>query len=305
MTYTSEVAPAASPLAQTSAPGQSAVQTKLPIVPAPSFSYVDWPAILCGSLLALAASFVMLTFGSAMGLGMVSAEPRESASLRWIMIASGLWFIWVVVSSIGLGSYFAGRLRHPIGDAVDDEVELRDGAQGLAVWAFAVVLGAVMAAQGMANLTGAAASLAGQATATVAAVAKDSFSLAAASLVRDPAGTVAPSAELTAEATGILTRSVANGALSDSDRTYLSGRIAAETGRTAEAVETAVDAAMLSAVQAWETLQEGIETSRRTAIVIAFVIAATLIAAAAIGYFAAVAGGKHRDDNIPLRSLRH
>ena len=47
-------------------------------------SYVDWPAIFAGTALAVALSFVLLTFGSAIGLSVASFEPGEGVSLRWI-----------------------------------------------------------------------------------------------------------------------------------------------------------------------------------------------------------------------------
>ena len=43
-------------------------------------SYVDWSAIFAGTVLASAISFVLLTFGSAIGLSLTSAyEGRGSA----------------------------------------------------------------------------------------------------------------------------------------------------------------------------------------------------------------------------------
>ena len=44
-------------------------------------SYVDWAAILAGARPSAALSLVLLTFGSAIGLTMVSAEPGEGVSL--------------------------------------------------------------------------------------------------------------------------------------------------------------------------------------------------------------------------------
>ena len=73
--------------------------------------YVDWPAIFAGTALAVALSFVLLTFGSAIGLSVASFEPGEGVSLRWLAIASGLWFLWVAITGFGAGGYLAGRLQ--------------------------------------------------------------------------------------------------------------------------------------------------------------------------------------------------
>ncbi len=285
---------------------QSEPTKSIPRAPAitASWSYVDWPAILAGSFVTLATSLLMLGFGSALGLSLVSAEPGEGVSLLWFSIITGLWFIWVVLSSIGAGAYLAGRLRHPIESADKDEVELRDGSQGLAVWAIAIVFGSIFAVNGVTSLTGAAA----QATAAVGngltEIADGPLSALTSALVRDDTGARVSSEELLADATTILTRSVTSGVMDAADRTYLIGRIATETGQSPATVETRVDAAMVAAKDAWETAQDAIEVARRAAIITAFVIAATLAVGAAVGYFVASLGGRHRDDGIPLRSLR-
>jgi hypothetical protein len=99
-------------------------------------------------------------------------------------------------------------------------------------------------------------------------------------------------------------RSLSEGEISADDQSYLVARIAAETGQSPAAVQTRLDEAQATAQTLWTDAQDAIEAARRAAIITAFAIAATLLAAAAVGYFAAVAGGKHRDDNIPLRTLR-
>jgi hypothetical protein len=50
--------------------------------------------------------------------------------------------------SFGSGGYVAGRTRTPYASAEADEVETRDGLHGVASWALAVVIGAVLAALG-------------------------------------------------------------------------------------------------------------------------------------------------------------
>ena len=109
---------------------------------APACSYVDWPAIFAGTALAVALSFVLLTFGSAIGLSVASFEPGEGASLLWLGIASGIWFIWVAITSFAAGGYLAGRLRRPVPGTSIDEIETRDGAHGVLVWATAALVGA-------------------------------------------------------------------------------------------------------------------------------------------------------------------
>src|SRR6185503_15136258 len=90
--------------------------------------YVDWGAIFAGVFLSIAISSVFLAFGSAIGLSLTSFRAGESAPVIGLVIAAGLWFLWVQLSSFIGGAYVTGRMRRRIGDAKAHEVELRDGA---------------------------------------------------------------------------------------------------------------------------------------------------------------------------------
>lgn len=109
-------------------------------------SYVDWSAVLAGAVLATAISFVLFTFGGAIGLSLSSPYEGEGINVVWFAIAAGLWFVWVQVSSFMAGGYIAGRLRRRAYDATEHEADVRDGAHGLLVWATGALLGAVLTA---------------------------------------------------------------------------------------------------------------------------------------------------------------
>lgn len=137
-------------------------------------SYVDWPAIIAGIVLASGISVLLLTFGSAIGLSMTDFRAGEGVSPIWIAIAAATWLLWVQISSFMAGGYIAGRLRKRHMDATEDEVDVRDGAHGLLVWAGALLVGSLIAVSGLgaaasaigstaAALTGAAAEVAGEA----------------------------------------------------------------------------------------------------------------------------------------------
>ena len=111
--------------------------------------YVDFSDIVGGALVATAISLILLGFGSALGLSFASAQPGEGISLRWVAIGGGLWLIWTAVSSGAAGGYFAGRMRKPVGDADADEIETRDGAHGIAVWALATLIMTLLGATGV------------------------------------------------------------------------------------------------------------------------------------------------------------
>lgn len=139
-------------------------------------SYVDWPAIIAGVVLASAISILLLTFGSAIGLSFSDFNAPDGANPMWIAIAAATWLIWVQVSSFMAGGYITGRMRRRHHDATDDEVDVRDGAHGLLVWSGALVLGAILAVSGVgavANAVGAAAGTLTTAAASAAGPAAD------------------------------------------------------------------------------------------------------------------------------------
>ena len=109
-------------------------------------SIVDWAAIIAGGLLATAISFILITFGSAIGLSLTSPYEGSGFSAAFLAVAVGLWVVWVQISSFIAGAYLAGRLRRRLPDATAHEVEVRDGSHGLLVWALGVVIGAMLAA---------------------------------------------------------------------------------------------------------------------------------------------------------------
>ena len=124
-------------------------------------SYIDWPAIFAGTVLATAISFVLLTFGSAIGLSLTSAYEGESTSLFWFAIIGGLWLLWVQISSFMAGGYLTGRMRRRTGDATEYESDIRDGSNGLVMWAIAVLIGAFIAFSGISGAVTTAANTAG------------------------------------------------------------------------------------------------------------------------------------------------
>ncbi len=263
-------------------------------VPAPS--YVDWPAIIAGAILASALSFVLLTFGSAVGLSMVSPEPGEGVSLRWVTIAGGVWFVWVAVSSFAAGGYLAGRMRRRAADATADETETRDGAHGVLVWATGALVGAVLAASGVGGLVGGAASTAGALAGPAAEVVERETDYYSGLILRGSPDGAAPEAR--AEVSAILGRGLARGEIEAADRDYLATLAANATGADPAEARAQVDAAIAEAEAARATAIEAAETARIASVIGAFVLAATMIIAAAAAYFAAVAGGDHRDRNL-------
>ncbi len=276
--------------------------------PAAVSSPVDWGAILAGAVVASALAFVLLAFGSAVGLSLGSAEPGEGVSLAWISIASGIWFIWVAVSAFAAGGYCAGRLRRVSGGVSADEIETRDGAHGVVVWALGTLIAAVMAANGIGGLTGAAAGAAGNAATAVTQAAGDAlgddYGDLGASLLREGGGTPAARDVDAGQIGEILSAAAAGNGLSDIDRTYLTETLAARSGLTPEEASARIDDALAQAREIRAAAVDAAETARVAAAIAAFVIAATLMASAGAAWFGATTGGTHRDEGLAFRTLR-
>ena len=261
-------------------------------------SYIDWPAIIAGAVLAAALAFVLVTFGSGLGLSMVSAEPNESVSLRWFTIAAGLWFVWIAVSTFAAGGYFAGRMRRKIGDALPDEVETRDGAHGLMVWAVGALLGTMLAASGISGVVGTAVSGAGAASGGIAELMSGPVDAFAGQALRGQNGGTLASPEARAEVASVMTRSLQAGEVTEADRTYLAQIAASQTGATPDEARATIDTTISEAQAAWQTAVDAAEQARIASVIASFVLAATLLISAAIAYNAAQLGGKHRDENV-------
>ena len=139
-------------------------------------SYVDWAVVLAGGVLALAVTFLLMSFGASLGLSLTSPYRGEGVSASWLAIAAGIWFVWVVVTAFGAGGYLAGRMRRHAGDATADEVEVRDGAHGLLVWATGALVSTVLATMGATGVVSMGASAVGSAVGTVSDVAGEAVS---------------------------------------------------------------------------------------------------------------------------------
>lgn len=298
-------------------------------------SYVDWPAILAGAVLALAISFLLISFGASLGLSLTSPYRGEGVSPAWLSIAGGIWFAWVMVTGFGAGGYFAGRMRRHAGDAGPDEVEARDGAHGLMVWATGALVSTVIAATGAGGFLGAGASTVSTATdlSTEAASSEYFANLLLRHDVDDPeaevaTGDMAQSTEgasaaipsrgqsaqdsaqiLSADPTvrqeisSIIARSAASGEMAERDRSYLAQLVAANSVLDEAGARARVDEVNAEIDEARATTMTAIEKARVAGVVLGFTAAATLLIGAVAAFVAAAAGGRHRDAGLGLDVL--
>ena len=255
-------------------------------------SYVDWGAVIAGAVLAAAISFVLVTFGTAIGLSLTSAYRGNGASLPWLALAAALWLLWVEVSSFMAGAYIAGRMRHRAPEATQHEVDVRDGTHGLLVWATGTLVGAVITA--LIALSGALSASTGPGSYGVATIAGDSndssLRLVTLSLFR---GATARDRDDAAreDVVAILANGATGGTVTDAERAYATRIVADETGLSTAEATTRFNAALSEA-------RDAAERARKIGILVAFITAAALAVSAAGSVFAARRGGHHRDKGL-------
>lgn len=109
----------------------------------PGVAYLEWGSIFGGIVIAGAISLVLGQFGAAVGLTI--GEPTlADGSASWNVLVAGLWLVLVAIASASGGGYLSGRMRARRDDAVEAEVEVRDGTHGLVVWAGATLMAAIV-----------------------------------------------------------------------------------------------------------------------------------------------------------------
>ena len=133
----------------------------------PRFAYLEWSPVIAGALGAAALSLLFLTFGSALGLSVVSPYPYSGLNPTTFLIVVALFASLVHVASFAAGGYLAGRMRTPWLAGAEPERNFRDGTYGFAVWALGLLIGAALAVSG----AGGVLSTAMNATAAVSAAA--------------------------------------------------------------------------------------------------------------------------------------
>lgn len=250
-------------------------------------SYVEWGAVFAGVVAALAVSFVLLTFGSAVGLSAVSPWTSGRGTATALSIGAGFWLILVNVWAFALAGYLAGRMRHRRGDSAGSETAFRDGAHGVTAWAMAVTVGAVVGALAASSIARGALDAGAAAARNIST---DPVSAATDTLLRtsNPAPN-APVTDVRSEISGILARSTTQGEVSAADRTYLAQLVSARTGLPQAEAEKRVNDTIV-------TMKQVADKARKTAVVIGFITAASLLLGAAAAWWGGTTGGRHRDE---------
>lgn len=258
---------------------------------APGNRYMQWGPAFCGAVIAAAAFFVLMTFASAIGLAVTSVSPTWRDTSVGLTVLSGAWVIFSAVGSFALGGYIAGRVRTRW-EAPVDEIHFRDGLHGLLAWGLAIVIGVA--------LTWAAAATLSLATKTNATAAPSSARTEEPSFLAFELDRLFRSDRLTAvseadraEAGRIIETTLGHQSIAPDDYNYLVRLVSARTGLAQADAEKRTLGTLAEAHTA-------ASRARRSAVILAFTLAAALVAAAGASWAGAREGGRHRDENIAL-----
>jgi hypothetical protein len=251
-------------------------------------SFLQWTPVFAGALVGSAVSLVLIAFGTALGLGIVSSSPTWRDTSPALTMIAGLFLLLAALVSVGVGGYVAGRLRERWDpSAHSDLVEFRDGTHGIVAWALAVVITGVVAAASVASLSS---KTAPPATSSATTAGEPLIAYELDRLFRGDRRAV--EGDITyarAEAGRILLAATGRQGITPDDRAYLARLVAARTGLAQPDAERRVEDAITAASTA-------VQKARRSAVILGFATAASLLAGAAAAWYAACAGGRHRDN---------
>lgn len=250
--------------------------------------HLDWSAAVAGALVAAALSFVLLSFGTALGLAVASPSSTWRDTSSALAFLAGLWLLLTSLASFGLGGYLAGRLRTRWNVSAADEVEFRDGIHGLLVWGIAILIGALLALAITRSVPGR-----GDLTNPTASTAEPLFALELDHLLRSDGRPADPGndPELRSQAARIIASGLGHSNIAADDRAYLVRLVEARTGLSPSDAEGRVTQALTQA-------RDAVAAARHSAVILGFMIAASLIIGAAVAWLAAAFGGQHHDQAV-------
>jgi hypothetical protein len=255
-------------------------------------SAVSWAAIAAGGVAAAGFSLFLFQLGAGIGLSVVSPWSSASPSATTMSVAAGISLCLISIMGSALGGFIAGRLRTRWVGLHTDETYFRDTAHGFLAWAFALILGAMVAAFAASSVVGGAT----QGAASNPGLVPDTsyytdMLFRAQGPANAPAGQPAQNGQTSNDDIGrIMARGMTRGgALTTEDRSYIVQRVAARTGLSQEEAQRRVDTVVTQAKIA-------ADEARKAAAKTAFWMAAAMLCGALAAAFAAAAGGRERDD---------
>jgi hypothetical protein len=260
----------------------------------PTESFLSWRGILAGAAAGSAVSLVLISLGVAGGLSLLSPWPGQS----YTGFAASVAAAWALIATIGsflIAGFVAARVRPRVADVPADEVEFRDGVQGLVAWAVCVLFAGMIAAgaSGLAlHATSAlikfsdrtASSPLGAIVSTLAAPGEGKPVTAVQLLTADETRTIE----------GIFLKSFGGDGLAAKDKTFVANIVAGKAGIPLTEAQTRVDTAYTDAIAALDKAKKATELS-------GLLTGLGLLIGLVAAWYGGIRGGKSRDENIPAR----
>ncbi len=265
-----------------------------------SKSAASWSAIIAGAFVAASVSLVLLALGSGLGFALVSPWHNQGLSVTSFAITTAIWFIIMQWLSSAVGGYIAGRLRTRWIGTNPHEVFFRDTAHGLITWAVATVLVAGLLASVVGGGVRAGSRVAaGAAQASVSATPSYAYGLDRLFRPSDAASVATQGgSDARVEVEHVVAQAAASdGTISDSDRAYLAGVVAAKTGVSADEAQRRLNDFIATANEAKGKVQAAADAARKAAAKAAIFAALAMAIGAFIACLSAALGGKLRDEH--------
>jgi hypothetical protein len=271
---------------------RSATAETMPTIVARGLAGVQWGPIVAGAFGAAALGFVLNGFAISIGLSVSSTAPTCRDASFYLALLSGLYLLLASIAAYGFGGYLAARMRvSGGGSGAPVETEFRDGIHGLITWALGTVMAVLIAVVVVAGLSRLSAPSSGATGASTSLGAENIIAADLDRLFRTERSSESNISYDRAVAGRILLSTTSHQGLQNDDRDYLVRLVAARTGLARPDAEKRVDEVIARA-------KENITRARRSAVLLAFMTSAAALAGAAMAWFAAQAGGRHRDGQI-------
>lgn len=269
-------------------------------------SAVSWAAVFAGAAAACVLSLILVILGSGLGLSSLSPWGNEGASAKTLGIGTGVWVIFMQLAASVLGGYIAGRLRTKWVSLHTEEVAFRDTAHGFLAWAVATLFTAALLTSTVsaivsggvragAQVAGGAASAATTAAASSGAQ-EGSYTMD--SLFRSPKGGKASSSpeQSTAEVGRIFANATTTGKLPEEDARYAAQVVSQRTGISQQEAEKRVNDTFAKIQAQKKEAQEAADKARKASAAAALLLFISLLIGAFVASYAAIVGGRQRDD---------
>jgi len=255
---------------------------------------VSWSAVFAGAFAAGGLTIILVTLGSAFGLGALSPFAGDGLSITTISIVTIIGLILTQVLASILGGYIAGRTRRRWSIHAD-EVFFRDSVHGFLTWAVASAF--MFAVAGIAAGGGAL----GATAVTAAAVQSEDGAPAPATIITDrlyraPAADPDELATAREEANRFVMRAIAEpDSVTAEDRAWLIEDVAERTAISVSGAEARVQNAFSQMDTARAEAREEVDNARAASATLAIAIALAMLIGAFVASAASVFGGRERD----------